>query len=73
MADPVYMVWRENQRGGYSPELWFGDKTENMKPVIVAAKHRLGDDEVGLISAGRLTFAELKRRYPPPAVEENGK
>jgi hypothetical protein len=58
----IFFVWVDGLRGP-SPQLWFGDKTENMLPVKTLFKRRLDPAE----DAGA-TFEILQAKYPAPAA-----
>lgn len=65
--DPIFLVWRETQRERPAAELWFGDKTDNMKPITnLLAKHPLTPEECKRLRAGILGLGDLVKLYPAP-------
>lgn len=58
--DRVFFVWVDGLNGP-SPQLWYGDRTEAMRPVKTLFKKQLTAAE----DAGA-TFESLQLKYPPP-------
>jgi hypothetical protein len=66
----VYFVWRETQRGEARPEIWFGERSADFKPVPTLAKHKLPDDLAWKAEHGQVKIVDLAALYPAPAVPE---
>lgn len=68
MSDAIFFVWRETQKGTARPELWFGDKQPNFKPVPTLARHELDRDQAWNVLHGLTSLAELALSFPPPEI-----
>lgn len=66
--DRLIFVWRESQRGEPRREVWFGEKTNDNKPVPTLARHVLTDEQAFRFRQGDLSLADLAALYPPPEL-----